>query len=392
MLSGDSRPWKADQPRRRRRGGSGRTWTVPPSAEHDVALPGALATGDRPRRARVVWAARSSLSRYVHRHEAHPPRPHRPRGLPPLPGHDDVRLPVRRGHVVRHPRPRAEARHHLPRHRRRLPARRRRSTRVGRTEEIVGRWLRGHGATTSSLATKCFGPHGPAAVGPGQLAASTSSTPIDASPAPAADRLRRPLPAPRLRPRHADRRDAAAPSTTSCAPARSRYVGCSNFLAYQVARALGRSEVLGVARFDSRAAALQPAVPRDRARAAAAVRRGGHRRDPLQPARRRLAHRQAPAGGAPDRGHALHPRHRRPSDVPGPLLARRASSTPSTQLRPLADEAGMSLAALAVAWVLANPAITSPIIGASRPEQLDDSLRRRSTARSTPTSRPASTS
>jgi aryl-alcohol dehydrogenase (NADP+) len=32
---------------------------------------------------------------------------------------------------------------------------------------------------------------------------------------------------------------------------KARYVGCSNFHAYQVARALGRSEVLGVCRFDS---------------------------------------------------------------------------------------------------------------------------------------------
>ena len=30
---------------------------------------------------------------------------------------------------------------------------------------------------------------------------------------------------------------------------------------------------------------------------------------------------------------------------------------------------------MAVAWVLANPAVTSPIIGASRPEQLDDTLK-----------------
>ena len=29
---------------------------------------------------------------------------------------------------------------------------------------------------------------------------------------------------------------------------------------------------------------------------------------------------------------------------------------------------------LAVAWVLAHPAITAPIIGASRPDQLADSL------------------
>ncbi|HMO55587.1 MAG TPA: aldo/keto reductase, partial [Tepidiformaceae bacterium] len=45
------------------------------------------------------------------------------------------------------------------------------------------------------------------------------------------------------------------------------------------------------------------------------------------------------------------------------------------RLRPIASEAGMSLAQMAVAWVLANPVITAPIIGASRPEQLDDTLK-----------------
>jgi aryl-alcohol dehydrogenase (NADP+) len=35
----------------------------------------------------------------------------------------------------------------------------------------------------------------------------------------------------------------------------------------------------------------------------------------------------------------------------------------------------MSLTQLSVAWVLANPTVTSPIIGASRPEQLDEPLR-----------------
>ncbi len=32
------------------------------------------------------------------------------------------------------------------------------------------------------------------------------------------------------------------------------------------------------------------------------------------------------------------------------------------------------MATMAVAWVLANPAVTAPIIGASKPEQLADSL------------------
>ena len=43
-------------------------------------------------------------------------------------------------------------------------------------------------------------------------------------------------------------------------------------------------------------------------------------------------------------------------------------------LRPLAAEAGISLVTLAVAWVLSNPAITAPIIGASKPSQLADNV------------------
>ena len=40
----------------------------------------------------------------------------------------------------------------------------------------------------------------------------------------------------------------------------------------------------------------------------------------------------------------------------------------------LADEAAVPLPTLAVAWTLRNPVITSPIVGASRPEQLDATL------------------
>ena len=44
------------------------------------------------------------------------------------------------------------------------------------------------------------------------------------------------------------------------------------------------------------------------------------------------------------------------------------------RLRPLADEAGLSLAGLAVAWVLQNGGVSSAIVGASRPEQLRDTV------------------
>jgi aryl-alcohol dehydrogenase-like predicted oxidoreductase len=42
------------------------------------------------------------------------------------------------------------------------------------------------------------------------------------------------------------------------------------------------------------------------------------------------------------------------------------------QLKPLAEEAGLSMAALAVAWTLQNDNVATAIIGASRPEQVVD--------------------
>jgi aryl-alcohol dehydrogenase-like predicted oxidoreductase len=45
------------------------------------------------------------------------------------------------------------------------------------------------------------------------------------------------------------------------------------------------------------------------------------------------------------------------------------------KLRPIAEEAGLSMAQLAVAWVLQNPNVSSAIIGASRPEQVRDNVR-----------------
>jgi len=43
-------------------------------------------------------------------------------------------------------------------------------------------------------------------------------------------------------------------------------------------------------------------------------------------------------------------------------------------LRPLAEQAGLSMAAFAVAWVLQNQNVSAAIVGASRPEQLKDNV------------------
>jgi aryl-alcohol dehydrogenase-like predicted oxidoreductase len=45
------------------------------------------------------------------------------------------------------------------------------------------------------------------------------------------------------------------------------------------------------------------------------------------------------------------------------------------QLKPIADEAGLSMAQLAIAWVLQNDNVATAIIGASRPEQVFDNVK-----------------
>ncbi|MEU8313188.1 aldo/keto reductase family protein [Micromonospora sp. NPDC048887] len=45
------------------------------------------------------------------------------------------------------------------------------------------------------------------------------------------------------------------------------------------------------------------------------------------------------------------------------------------RLKPLAEQAGLTMAQLAVAWVLQNPNVSSAIVGASRPEQVHDNVK-----------------
>jgi aryl-alcohol dehydrogenase-like predicted oxidoreductase len=45
------------------------------------------------------------------------------------------------------------------------------------------------------------------------------------------------------------------------------------------------------------------------------------------------------------------------------------------QLQPIAADLGLSMAQLAIAWVLQNPNVSAAIVGASRPEQVGDNVR-----------------
>lgn len=241
---------------------------------------------------------------------------------------------------------------------------------VGRTEEILGRWLKGR-RHEFVLATKCFGAMSRRPWDQGNSRKHILDA-VDAS-------LRR------LQTDYIDLYQLHGPDPSTpidetlraledvVRAGKVRYVGCSNFLAYQVARAIGRSEALGVVRFDS----VQPRYNllfREIERELLPLcREEGIGVIPYNPiAGGLLSGKHNPEAG-PEEGSrfTLGSAATRYQD----RYWHEGMFRTVEALRPLAAAANMTLAQMSVAWVMANPAITAPIIGASRPEQLEDSLR-----------------
>jgi 1-deoxyxylulose-5-phosphate synthase len=239
----------------------------------------------------------------------------------------------------------------------------------GLTEEILGRWLRGK-RDRFIVATKCFVPTGPAPFDRGNSRKHILFA-VEAS-------LRR------LQTDYIDLYqlhgyDLQTPIDETLGvlddlvhQGKVRYIGASNFLTYQLVRAVGRSETLGLTRLDC----VQP------------------RYNLLfrQPERDMLPYCGEEGIGVipynPIAGGLLSGKHSRANPPPEGTRFTLGTAAQNYQERywhqrefdtvdvlgPLAGQAGVSLVTLSVAWVLANPAITAPIIGASRPEQLDASL------------------
>ena len=240
---------------------------------------------------------------------------------------------------------------------------------VGRTEEILGRWLEGR-RRDFVVATKCGGAMSDR---PWDRGASRKHIldAIDGS-------LRR------LRTDYVDlyqlhHPDPATPMDESLRAlddvvraGKARYVGGSNFHAYKIARALGRSEALAVARFDSVQPRYNLLFRQIERELLPLCREEGIGVIPYNPL----------AGGF------LSGKHRRESGpTPGTRFTLGSAAGRYQErywherefatveaLRPLAAAAGLSPTRLALAWVLAEPAITAPIVGASRPDQLDDAI------------------
>jgi aryl-alcohol dehydrogenase (NADP+) len=242
---------------------------------------------------------------------------------------------------------------------------------VGRTEELVGDWMQRGDRRRDDviLATKCFGRSGRHTWDQGNSRKNVLRA-IDAS-------LRR------LRTDYVDLyqihfydRNTPIDETLEAMDdlvrsGKVRYIGCSNTLAYQLARAIGRSELHGLARFES----VQP-------RYNLLFRENERELFPL------CAEEQiAVIPYNPLAGGLLTGKHRPGAPTEGTRFTLGRSQemyrerywqdqmfASVDELRSVAEGAGVPLTTLAVQWVLANPVITSPIVGASRPEQLAASV------------------
>jgi 1-deoxyxylulose-5-phosphate synthase len=240
---------------------------------------------------------------------------------------------------------------------------------VGRTEEILGRWLHGK-RDRFVLATKCFGRTGPLPFDGGNSRRHIFDA-IEASLC-------------RLQTDYIDLYqlhgfDPATPIDETLRAlddlvhqGKVRYIGCSNFLTYQLVRAIGRSETLALARFDSvqpRYNLLFRQIEREMLPFCSEEGVGVIPYNPIAGGLLSGKHRRAdpPAEGSRftlgNAGRMYQSRywHDREFDTVERLLA-------------ISEEVGVSPVTLSVAWVLANEAITAPIIGASHPDQLAESL------------------
>jgi len=244
---------------------------------------------------------------------------------------------------------------------------------VGETEAIIGRWLKAGGAARRHgivLATKAVGRMGPHAWDHGASRQHLLSA-IDASLA-------------RLQVDHVDlyqlhHDDRSAPLDemlealdTIVKSGRARYVGVSNFLAYRLARMLGRAEFLRVVKpvcVQPRYSLLFREIERELLPLCAD---DGLGVIPYNPLAGGLLSGKYAVGSAPQAGTRFT-LGTTASMYQDRYWNERCLATAAT-LQGVAADAGLPLATLAVAWTMANPVISAPILGASRPEQLDATL------------------
>jgi len=146
-----------------------------------------------------------------------------------------------------------------------------------------------------------------------------------------------------------------------------RYVGVSNWAAWQIVKALGIAERLGLARFDS-LQAYYTLAGRDLEREIVPMLRSeGLGLMVWSPLAGGLLSGKYRAEGAAEAGS-------RRQDFDFPPVDRARADRVIDAMRPIAQSKGVSVAQIALAWLLHQPQVSSVIVGAKRPDQLADNL------------------
>ena len=244
----------------------------------------------------------------------------------------------------------------------------------GESEEIVGKALRGR-RDEVVLATKCFNP-----MGDDRNRRGGSRRWIVQAVEESLRRLGRPTTSTSTRcighDWSADLDETLGALTDLVRAGKVRYLGSSSYPAEWIVEAQWVAERRAARALRVRAAAVLDLRPIDRDVGAAHLPTPRHGRDPVEPARRRVADGQVQAGRrCAGRARGSRATRRGPA---APVVA--STSTP-TRARPWSSssrrwpmQAGLSLTHLSLAFVDAHPAVTAPIIGVRTPQQLDDAL------------------
>ena len=151
-----------------------------------------------------------------------------------------------------------------------------------------------------------------------------------------------------------------------------RYIGCSNYPTWLLAKALWTSDKRGLARFDSVQPRYNLLFRHIEAELFPLALDQGIGVISYNPLAGGMLTGRYQAGQAVQEGTRFALEHA------GELYRARywqeAPMRAVDELKRLCDERNVPLTQVALAWVLAQPAITSAIVGASKPEQLDQSL------------------
>ena len=147
-----------------------------------------------------------------------------------------------------------------------------------------------------------------------------------------------------------------------------RYIGCSNYTAWQLCKALWTSDRHGLARYDAVQPAYSPADRRIERELIPVCLDQGVGVLAYYPLAGGILTGKYRAGGAPPRGSRARTQPRFAAELTGRNLEL------AGEMARVAAEAGATVAQLALAWVMRRPGITSALVGATTLAQQEENL------------------